>query len=47
MGSWFSCLKNSKNAAIRNKYKYFRPAEPIKEDDEYFQLIEPSFQSWK
>ena len=47
MGSFFSCLKNTKNAAIRSKYKYFREAEPIKQDDEYFQLIETPLQSWK
>jgi len=47
MGSFFSCLKNTKNAAIRSKYKYFRPAEPIKQDDDYFQMIEAPLQSWE
>jgi len=40
MGSFFSCLKNTKNASIRNKYKYFRPAKVIPQSDDYFQLIE-------
>ena len=47
MGSFFSCLKSSKNKAIRNKYKYFRPAQPIHQDDEYFQMIETPLELWK
>ena len=47
MGSFFSCLKTTKNASIRNRYKYFRTAQPIKQDDEYFQMIDTPLQSWK
>jgi hypothetical protein len=47
MGSFFSCLKKTKNATIRSKYKYFRPAQPIKQDDEYFQMIDTPLQSWE
>jgi hypothetical protein len=47
MGSFFSCLKNTNKAAIRSKYKYFIPAEPIKQDNEYFESIETPLISWK